>query len=75
MAHKTSSPHAAKPDTGSLELTEELVRQRAYQFYEERGCEQGHDLDDWFRAEAEVLGKKPSDSAIAYEAAMSAAAA
>ena len=69
MAHKTASPHAAKPDMGSLELTEELVRNRAYQLYEERGCENGHDLDDWLRAETEVMGKKPTESAIGYEAA------
>ncbi len=75
MAHKTSSPHAAKPDMGSLELSEELIRNRAYQLYEERGCENGHDLDDWLTAEAEVMGKKTSESAIAYEAAMSASAA
>jgi hypothetical protein len=76
MVHRSSSPHAVKTDTGSVELTEELVRERAYQFYEERGREDGHDLDDWLRAEAEMLGKKPSDSAMALEvAAMSAAAA
>jgi Protein of unknown function (DUF2934) len=76
MAHKTASPRAAKPDMGSLELTEDLIRNRAYQLYEERGCENGHDLDDWLSAEAEVMGKKPSESAIAYEAAaMSASAA
>ena len=48
----------AKPDEGSLELTEEIMRLRAYRFFEERGYEHGHDLDDWLRAEAEVLGKK-----------------
>jgi Protein of unknown function (DUF2934) len=45
---------------GSLELTEEIMRLRAYQFFEERGCEHGHDLEDWLRAEAEVFGKKPA---------------
>ena len=69
MAHKTASPHAAKPDAGSLELTEELIRNRAYQLYEQRGCENGHDLDDWLMAETEVMGKKPSESA-GYEAAV-----
>ncbi len=76
MAHKTASPHAAKPGMGSLELTEDLIRERAYQLYEGRGCENGHDLDDWLRAEAEVMGKKSSESASGYEAAaMSASAA
>lgn len=36
---------------------EEYIRQRAYQLYEQRGRTDGFDLDDWFRAEAEVLGR------------------
>jgi hypothetical protein len=33
---------------------EEEIRRRAYEIYEERGREQGHDRDDWVRAKAEV---------------------
>ncbi|HLI62466.1 MAG TPA: DUF2934 domain-containing protein [Terriglobales bacterium] len=54
---------SVQPDMGSLELTEELIRKRAYEFYEQRGCEHGHDLEDWLKAEAEVMGKKVADSA------------
>jgi hypothetical protein len=32
---------------------EQEIRRRAYALYEERGKEDGHDLDDWLRAEAE----------------------
>ncbi len=46
-------------NAGSLELTEETIRQRAFELFEQRGCEPGHDLDDWLQAEAEVMGKKP----------------
>ena len=76
MVHRTSSPHSARSDPeSSLGLTEELVRQRAYQLYEERGHEDGHDLEDWLRAEAEMLGKKPGSSVTEHEtAAMSAVA-
>ena len=35
---------------------EEEIRSRAYELYEERGREHGHDVDDWVRAEAEVNG-------------------
>jgi len=49
-------------DLGSLELTEELIRERAYKLFEQRGYKHGHDLDDWLQAEAEVLGKKPTAS-------------
>jgi hypothetical protein len=54
MAHKTSSPRPVTSDPGPPALSEELVRQRAYQLYEERGHEDGHDLEDWLRAEAEM---------------------
>jgi HSP20 family protein len=35
------------------------VAQRAYQFFEARGREFGHDLEDWFRAETEVTRRVP----------------
>ena len=42
----------------------EAVRSRAYELYESRGREDGHDLDDWLLAEQQVLhlfaqGKRP----------------
>jgi len=46
-------------DQGSLELTEEYVRLRAYHIYEERGRQDGHDKEDWYQAEAEIFGGKP----------------
>lgn len=67
MPKKKSS--TTKPDLGSLEVTEELIRQRAYGYYEQRGREDGHDLEDWLRAEAEILGRTTSDSGAAHEAA------
>jgi len=65
-----------KPQPGSLEFTEELIRWRAYQLYEQRGWEEGHELDDWLQAEAEISGKKPGESApVAKRKANSATAA
>jgi hypothetical protein len=37
--------------TGDLE---ERIRARAYELYELRGREDGHDVEDWLRAEAET---------------------
>ena len=34
------------------------VQKLAYQFFVERGCENGHDLEDWLRAEAIVKNRK-----------------
>lgn len=36
---------------------EEKIRVRAYALYEEHGREDGHDVDDWLRAEAELSAK------------------
>jgi hypothetical protein len=35
---------------------EEAVRRRAYEFYEQRGYVDGHDVEDWLIAEQEVRG-------------------
>ena len=35
------------------------VAHRAYELFEGRGCEQGHDLEDWFEAERDILRPLP----------------
>ena len=40
------------PDTSSSR--DDRIARRAYQRFEERGREHGHDLDDWFEAERDV---------------------
>lgn len=39
------------------ELREQII-QRAYELYEARGREDGHDLEDWLQAEEEILQGK-----------------
>lgn len=49
----------------------EAIALRAYEIYLERGCEPGHELEDWTRAEQELSGKngkprhKPSPKRVA----------
>jgi hypothetical protein len=50
-----SDPPRTIPDPTMLE---EQIRLRAYQLYDARGREDGHDLDDWLQAEADFLGTK-----------------
>ena len=38
---------------GGGELQDQ-IRARAFQLYEQRGRDDGHDLDDWLQAEAEL---------------------
>jgi len=58
------SPDATKkpPTTEISELQEfELqyqIRLRAYELYEKLGREDGHELEDWLRAEKEITQKK-----------------
>ena len=35
----------------------EKIRLRAYELYEGRGREQGHEVEDWLKAESEVITK------------------
>src|SRR5215472_15105730 len=42
----------------SIGVTEDYIRVRAYQLFEERGRHDGYDVEDWLQAEAELIGKK-----------------
>lgn len=35
-------------------IDSEVIRTRAYELYVERGMEDGHDVEDWLRAEEEL---------------------
>ena len=55
----------AHPESGKLTQreVEDRIRNLAYQLYEARGYGDGHALDDWLEAKAEVLGVVKSSSA------------
>lgn len=38
---------------------QERIRLRAYEIYEQRGGDHGHDIDDWLQAELELTQQKP----------------
>ncbi len=42
---------------------EEQIRKRAYEIYETRGREDGHDTEDWLRAEQEVASRETRKAA------------
>jgi hypothetical protein len=52
----TSDPTPTEANLNSPEL-EEQIRVRAYELYEQRGKDEGHEIDDWLQAEAELTGK------------------
>ncbi len=45
---------SAKSVPAEPQNLEEEIRQRAYELFELRGREVGHELEDWVRAEEEV---------------------
>ncbi len=57
---KSSQVVPSVPIKANLQKTEgggelqDQIRARAYQLYEQRGRDDGHEVDDWLRAEAEL---------------------
>jgi hypothetical protein len=43
--------------TGDEQVLKSQIRQRAFELYQERASEDGHDLDDWLRAEEEITNE------------------
>jgi hypothetical protein len=58
---KSSSPTITKPRTAGTYPTTEEIALRAYQIFLERGGAPGNALEDWTRAERELIenGSKP----------------
>ena len=46
----------APGSNGSAPVTDADVARRAYDLYLARGCEPGHDVDDWLQAERDLHG-------------------
>ncbi len=61
-----------QPETQQTDLAElhERIRRRAHEIYEQRNRTEGHDLDDWLQAEAELTGtntQQSLDEWVAYD--------
>jgi hypothetical protein len=41
----------------------DAIARRAYELYCARGCQHGHDIDDWLTAEREVRGAESATTA------------
>jgi hypothetical protein len=49
-----AAARATKPRARKATFTTSDVARLAYDFYLARGCEPGHDVEDWIRAEREL---------------------
>lgn len=58
---ETAETAPSKPATSVTSITtrsvdlQDAIRERAYELYQQRGGHHGADLEDWVRAEKEVL--------------------
>ena len=52
----TTANRAPKSRALSVTITNDDIARRAYDLYLARGCEHGHDVDDWINAERELRG-------------------
>jgi HSP20 family molecular chaperone IbpA len=67
----TDSEKSALPVFENIGSLFEGIQQRAYNLFQAGGCICGHDLDDWLKAEHEILGwpaAELKENADAYEA-------
>jgi hypothetical protein len=51
------NPTVTQTTESTLELQQE-IRCRAYEIFELRGREEGHDQDDWLQAESEIVHQR-----------------
>ena len=64
MIKTETAPAETKTATMPIQKSsQEGIALRAYQIFLERGCEHGHDVDDWLQAEREIrsggVARKP----------------
>jgi phage terminase Nu1 subunit (DNA packaging protein) len=57
--HKIPTSEDTQQTTEPTIDLQEQIRFRAYELYEQRGGDHGHDLDDWLQAEWELTQQKP----------------
>jgi hypothetical protein len=60
MKKPQSIPFPTSQAVQAPDQIQECIRKRAYEIYEARGREDGHDLDHWFIAESEVTRNFPA---------------
>ncbi len=57
VAGGNGSGTSERGSTLQFKSSDDQVRRRAYELWEQRGRQHGRDADDWYRAESEIRGK------------------
>jgi hypothetical protein len=58
VAQSSSANDSSRPKS---RVSDDIIRNRAYEIYERRGGENGRDWDDWFQAERELIPNREQD--------------
>ena len=61
---KKHNNKSIEPSPNDGNLDPQKIEHRAYQLYEERGGEPGHDCEDWLQAEREL--KEPGQAVVSH---------
>jgi Protein of unknown function (DUF2934) len=62
MKHSLSNASSNASLNATELLEDQQIRLRAYELYEQRGREDGRDVEDWLQAESDVFGQRASPS-------------
>jgi sorbitol-specific phosphotransferase system component IIBC len=62
VSPQASPPKSAQPTPVAATLSraqaaQHRISERAFEIFEKRGSQHGHDLQDWFRAERQILAR------------------
>ena len=63
MSPKQTSTTQTKTQNEITPELEQAIRLRAYELFEQRGREDGHDLDDWLQAHTELTTQRKAIAA------------
>ncbi|HVC45885.1 MAG TPA: DUF2934 domain-containing protein [Terracidiphilus sp.] len=54
---KVKTSPASKSTAPEISASQDRIRERAFHIYESRGSEPGNDMQDWLRAERQILAR------------------
>jgi hypothetical protein len=54
---KFAKPVAVAASAPRVYTSPDRIRERAFEIFEKRGSQPGHDLQDWFHAERQILAQ------------------
>ena len=57
ISAKSAKSAAVAASATRVRASQDRIKERAFQIYEKRGSEHGHDMQDWLSAERQILAR------------------